>query len=85
VRRHEQWSDIEVSVLTRFGLANLVGASLSFYTGTLLETSGSGSGHGQRDLVVFVAYLVVMFPIGGAIAHREVHAVTAWRLRGAAL
>ncbi len=82
---HKHWTDIELSVLTRFGLANLVGASLSFYAGSLVETSRSGPGHTQRDFVVFLAYVAVMFPIGGAIAHRDVHGVTAWRFRGAAL
>src|SRR3984893_7163012 len=86
VRRwHKHWSDIEVSVLTRCGLATLVGASLSFYTGTLIETSRSGPGHSQRDLLVFLAYVAVMFPVGGFVAHRDVHGVTAWRFRGAAL
>jgi adenylate cyclase len=81
---HKQWSDVETSVLTRFGLANVIGASLSFFTGTLVDGTGNEAGHSQRDLIVFLAYMAVVFPIGGFIAHRDAHGVTAWRF-GAAL
>ncbi len=80
---HKHWSDVETSVLTRLGLANGIGATLSFYTGTLVDSTSSTNQ--TRYLFVFLAYLAVFLPVGGAVAHHDVHGVTAWRSRGATL
>jgi adenylate cyclase len=81
----DRWGDVETSVLTRLGLANGIGAVLSFYTGTLIDSTRSNFGHRPLDLFVFLGYLAVMLPVGAMAGHQDLHAVTAWRLRGAAL
>ncbi len=81
----QRWGDVETSALTRLGLANGVGATLSFCTGTLIDSTRSAPGHRTLDLLVFLGYMAVFLPIGGVIAHHDVHDVTAWRFRGAAL
>jgi adenylate cyclase len=75
----KHWTDIEIVVLNRFGLANVVGALLSFFTGTLASPSHRGSN--WIDPVVFVAYGAFVFPIAGLIAHRDVHGVSLHSLR----
>jgi adenylate cyclase len=78
---HKKWTDVEAAVLGRFGLAHLVGAVLSFATGTLVGRSAANAD--WIDPVVFIAYGIVMFPIGGITAHRYVHGVSVAGIRDA--
>ncbi len=65
-----RWDPVEASVLTRIGIANLVGAVLSETTGMLVDKA-PGSRSTAVYLVAFAVYLGVMLPVGGAVTLHE--------------